>query len=583
MYFSKLLLRGFGKFNQKDLDLKPGLNLIRGDHGSGKTTLVDFLAGMLFGIPQRSGISQARSGYQERRPRQGSVYGGTAYLKEADRSYLVERDFGGSGRTSVLDVQSGRELRTAENGALPGEILKINRNHYLDTRVIREDEEEDPEKAAEELQDYLRNMMLTGSSELDLQKALRHLRQEKKKNDPRPLISRLNQLDSEISTYDGLDEKIRQKEEELKKLNQDFLIEAEKRKRVARRLEEKQDGSEDFREDTDLDQKIDQITQAGSTIGAVEEQNSGTDGDKTNGKEAEENREKKFTDRIPVIIGAGILVVLLITGVVYLLPFESVIRHLFVVMTILFVIFTILDGFRVKGYFDTDEDIATPDEDEFNRVLKELQEESEQREEMEFDLTFAREYKEKKEQLKQEEDQLLDQRQERNRLKHEFDEVFRKKSGLEDEIKAIDCAMAKIRSISDQHAKEAVRTFLTGLSGFVPAVTGDRYREIYFAEDGKLMAVPEGQEEGILLSELPLSDIRQLNLAVRMSVAGTVTEDLPIVIDGTDMFRKKEEKQNFLRTLERLKAQQIIVLCRDTELGREAEAAGIPCHLSELS
>ena len=60
MYFSNTLLRGFGKFNNKSLDLKQGINVISGSEDSGKTTFKDFLIGMLFGIPQRSGITKVR-------------------------------------------------------------------------------------------------------------------------------------------------------------------------------------------------------------------------------------------------------------------------------------------------------------------------------------------------------------------------------------------------------------------------------------------------------------------------------------------------------------------------------------------
>ena len=47
MYLTKLLVRDFGKFHNKGMDLDTGINLIVGGTGSGKSTLRDFLIGMI--------------------------------------------------------------------------------------------------------------------------------------------------------------------------------------------------------------------------------------------------------------------------------------------------------------------------------------------------------------------------------------------------------------------------------------------------------------------------------------------------------------------------------------------------------
>lgn len=43
MYINKLLLKEFGKFNNKEIRLKKGLNLIYGANESGKTTVKEFI------------------------------------------------------------------------------------------------------------------------------------------------------------------------------------------------------------------------------------------------------------------------------------------------------------------------------------------------------------------------------------------------------------------------------------------------------------------------------------------------------------------------------------------------------------
>ena len=306
------------------------------------------------------------------------------------------------------------------------------------------------------LQNYLTNITLTGTSNIDKTKAVQYLENEKKSHIPKPLIRRLDELDERISEYDTVDEEIERVENEIKTLNEEFVMEAERRKRVARRMVENEDGSVTYENDATIDEKIDRITERETGIGV-----SRADVDREIRLEKEKKKEEKkeipFTDRIPVILGTGIFVILVIAAIVYILPFEDVIRKLFILFTALFVFFTIIDGFRAKGFFQSDEELETPDEDEFRRVLDELKEEAEEQEEIEFDMTFAKEYQEKKAELKEKENALLDRRNERNRLRHEFDTVFRKKSELEDEIKAIDLAIAKINSLSENFREDAFK------------------------------------------------------------------------------------------------------------------------------
>ena len=50
MLLTRLKLDYFGKFSGKELELKPGLNLIYGENEAGKSTLHAFIKGILFGI-----------------------------------------------------------------------------------------------------------------------------------------------------------------------------------------------------------------------------------------------------------------------------------------------------------------------------------------------------------------------------------------------------------------------------------------------------------------------------------------------------------------------------------------------------
>ena len=240
MYLTKLLIRDFGKFHNKNMDLQPGVNIIYGEDGAGKSTVRDFLVGLIYGIPRRDGITKVGSNYELRKPESGSGYSGTAYLKDDEKTYLVDRTFlAGAKKASVLDVQSGREVNLTYQDTLSGTLIETDKNTFLDTRCIIEK----ASNSVDNLQDYLTNITLTGTANINKSKAIEYLEKEKKSHVPRPLIRRLDELDKKIAEYDGIDDEIEAVENEIKAVNEEFVIEAERRKRAARQMVENEDGT----------------------------------------------------------------------------------------------------------------------------------------------------------------------------------------------------------------------------------------------------------------------------------------------------------------------------------------------------
>ena len=47
MYLTKLLIRDFGQFHNKSMDLQEGVNIVYGPEGAGKSTVRDFLIGLM--------------------------------------------------------------------------------------------------------------------------------------------------------------------------------------------------------------------------------------------------------------------------------------------------------------------------------------------------------------------------------------------------------------------------------------------------------------------------------------------------------------------------------------------------------
>ena len=578
MYLTKLLIRDFGKFHNKNMDLQPGVNIIYGEDGAGKSTVRDFLVGLIYGIPRRDGITKVGSNYELRKPESGSGYSGTAYLKDDEKTYLVDRTFlAGAKKASVLDVQSGREVNLKYQDTLSGTLIETDKNTFLDTRCIIEK----ASNSVDNLQDYLTNITLTGTANINKSKAIEYLEKEKKSHVPRPLIRRLDELDKKIAEYDGIDDEIEAVENEIKAVNEEFVIEAERRKRAARQMVENEDGTVTFENDQELEEKIDLITEKVQGVGASDKKAEALERAEKERKK-EEKKDIPFTDRIPVIIATGLFVIFVIGLIVNIMGFEPVIKNLFIIFTALFVVITTLDGFREKGFFESQSISSdTPDEEEFKRVLEELKEEAKEQEEIEIDMDFAKEYQDKKAELKEKEDALLTRRNERNKLRHEFDTVFKKKSELEEEINAIDYAIKKINSLSENYRKDAFKNLLGNVSRYISSISDNRFSSLMFDDLGRIILKTE---YGLVpIDNLTDVDAGKVYLAIRLSIAKYMAkEKLPLIIDGTSVLESASEVKALADCLSDMNEEQVIILTEDWGMDSMFKSKGIEANLIKL-
>ena len=565
MYLKKVLIKDFGKFHNKGLELKEGLNIVYGEKESGKTTIKDFILATLFGMSKKKGIGASDDSFERNKPEEGLGYGGLAYIGNDGETYLVEKNFySSSTQTSVLNVASGRDVRLRIPNTLYGTFTKVDRTTYEGNMCISAPDIEDKAQLAEHIESYITNIVQSGSVNVDRKKAIAYLDNELKKNSAEPLSRRLDILTEKIEAYDDVDPAIEAVEKEIKQLDENFMIEAEKRKRVARKLVENEDGSITYEEDEELEAKINKLSE-----------------NRKEHMEEDEPAEKPLHERFWFILLVGILGIVGVTILVRLLPFEEIIRRIFILFTAIFVIFTIVDDLRLKGFFKNDDDNETPTDEDFNKVLEELQEEYEQQEEIEFDMTFAKEYQEQKKLLKEKEAALLERRRERSVLKAEFNDVFKKKGALENEIKAINLAKQRINSISESIRKEVNRILFVDTKKYIREMLGPEYLALEPGDEGHLYI--KKQSEAIRISELDKGDIIKLYIAIRLSLAKNLIDDeVPLIFD--DAFRNLSGKDVIAMcdALSRLDVTQILILTSDDNLKRYVDSAGIANNYQEL-
>ena len=93
MRFSHLKVNGFGKLVQKELDLKPKINIIYGDNEAGKSSLLKFLTSMLYGASKNKNGKNI-SDFDKYKPWKTEEFSGSLeYILDNGEEFEVYREF----------------------------------------------------------------------------------------------------------------------------------------------------------------------------------------------------------------------------------------------------------------------------------------------------------------------------------------------------------------------------------------------------------------------------------------------------------------------------------------------------------
>ena len=93
MKINKLKINGFGKIENKEINLNNNINLIYGENEAGKTTLLKFISGMLYGISKNKNKKEFPD-YEKYKPWQAQEFSGKIeYTLDNNEKYEVFRDF----------------------------------------------------------------------------------------------------------------------------------------------------------------------------------------------------------------------------------------------------------------------------------------------------------------------------------------------------------------------------------------------------------------------------------------------------------------------------------------------------------
>ena len=561
MYFSKLLLKDFGKFHNRDINLKPGVNVVYGTRNAGKSTVADFEYATLYGIgtfPETEDDDLAHH-----KPMDGHSFSGKAYVIKDGDEYLVERNFRKHNMTTqVLNVKNGRVGKLKHKNSLYESLTGVDKKTYSDALYIRQ--QKDTENEAEELNTFVTNLATTGSSNLDKRRALAILRDQKNALDVTETEQQIAELKEELKQYDGDEEALKEVRKKIADNDEEFAIETAKRKREARRLIDTEKGTK-YEEDDELNEHLD----------SLQENSVFLDADLLKDYKA----PKKLTDRWWMIALTGLLVIGVIAALVYILPFDDGVRQLFVVCTALFVVMTIVDGLHRKGALDGEN--QAPSEEEFKKIVYELERKNEAYEDVEIDMSFARKYMDLKEDLRATEAEILERKKQKAQLEDEIRVCEGRKQAIEREIYATTLAINTIQELSRSYVEEWNYIINDHMTDIMQRVTGGLYEDAKIDEKLRLVIKKNGAFTDI--TQIDATDFPLVRMAVRVGIATRLCkEHMPVVIDGLPQMNNTQ-MQGFFASIEEIPSEQILILTDDKQLVSKIKDTKSTYALTNLS
>ncbi len=108
MQINELLLKNFGKFHDRQINLEEGINLIHGENESGKSTIHTFIKGMLFGIERGRGRAAQNDTFSIYEPWDNpNYYSGTLKFAAEGKISVLKKIEKSSKKAELVCIEDG--------------------------------------------------------------------------------------------------------------------------------------------------------------------------------------------------------------------------------------------------------------------------------------------------------------------------------------------------------------------------------------------------------------------------------------------------------------------------------------------
>lgn len=548
MRIDKLHLQDFGQFHNKDVSLAPGINLIYGANEAGKTTTKDFIVDMLYGIDKARGTAARFDHYEQKKPINGSAFSGAMEVTTENGQYLIERNFARTEKkTTVRDLNTGREVPLQEPNDLKGTLLHTDKNTYLNTLCIGQFGAATDKEIAERLNNYIVNMASTRTGDIDAVSAIMELKNKKKEFSNRELDAKEQELTAKLSLDRDFDAEIAAVKEEYKQ------VEASMQKKKEEPLKFSPINAKRTKEEPDED---------------VEEEEELTKEERER-KMLQNMGPKSILDNPMVILFIGLLGIALFVGLAWMIPLNDPV----ITMGIM--------GFGIGVMVLTVIQVLVK-RTRFYRLLEEIEieqgfEDAKTQQKPALNADDQKELVDKLSDLKVKEERILNDRVNQEQYMKEITQIREKKAENETELAALDLAIETIQDLSEEIYDSFGSVLNERVSQIVQKITDNKYTEVKI--DDQLRVMVKKDNSFVNMEYLSTGTVEQIYLALRLTIADVLmAEELPIVMDDIFVTYDYHRLNETLSCLGEYANRQIIIFATNPGIKDMFTNMGIECN-----
>lgn len=182
MKIKNIKVNAYGNIENKDINLEEGINIIHGANESGKSTLLNYIISIFYGISRNKG-GKALSDYEKYKPWNSNEFSGRiSYKLENGEKYEIFRDFNKKNpkiyNDKLEDISDRFETDKKDGSKFFIEQMGIDKQMYLSTVVSTQEEVRLDEKNQNMLIQKIANLAGTGEDNVSYKKALIKLQEK---------------------------------------------------------------------------------------------------------------------------------------------------------------------------------------------------------------------------------------------------------------------------------------------------------------------------------------------------------------------------------------------------------------------
>ena len=587
MQINKIQVNQFGKIEDKKIELKK-FNLIYGKNESGKSTLLDFILSMYYGISKNKN-GKSYSDYDQYKPWNEKDFSGKmSYTLDSGKEINVYRNF--NKKNPELTDENGKDIskefdidKTKGNQFFV-EQTGVDENIINSTVITMQKETELDQSTQNILLQKIANLAESGNEEVSYKTAMNKLDRMllnevgTQKSSERPInivnenISKIENELEEINSYKSFENEYQEKKNNIQKQIQ----EENENKKIYQEINEIIDQDRIEKENINVKEKI--LEENKAKISKLE-QTEKEEQNKTN----EEVKKQKRNDTI--IISTLVLIFVLCIAFIK----NKIISILPLAIAIIYAIFAIQknkkkDTVKISNEKEILLNNSKSLEDEIAKLKQELIEKDNNKKQ-ELISKYGENIKdlftsEIREIIKDNEENLkklelenykleLDKKNVEPKLEKilELEEELEIKKRTRDEL----LEKARIFNLTKELMEESYAEmksnitpkFNQNLSKNIQKFSNGKYNKITIS-DGIKVELENGEQKNI--DKLSIGTIEQIYLALRLSVIDEISnEKLPVILDEPFAYFDDERLKQTIEYLHSIDNQVIILSCTQRE------------------